>query len=458
MKHKIFTLLLSFASFSGIYAQNYDFETWTEKNVLLPFGYQTSLSDNYENNSDANITQSTDAVEGDYSIKLETIEGNDGPLPAVIFNGDPFEFTGGHPVALNSIDSLTGYYKNNMVEGDTAIIICFTKFNGSVTSGNFFKLQGTHEDWTRFAFPVNAAAVDTAIFAIISSNLFDFESVTAGSVIQFDNLKYKSNTEGLEALVNYSFETWETSTWEDPNNWQTPNARALGSNLTIVSKTTNAYSGNFACEISTVTDMYGDTIYGRLQNGDWGMNGGIIGGQPFSENPESIRFWYKYETESSDYANFSFHFKKEGEVIEQVYYQINENASEFTMLEIEIYNDILPDTVFTSIWAGNNPGTKLTIDKIEMVVSVGENELQQIKQIVAYPNPAKDVLKFEINSKEDIKISIYNINGQEVLNTQLNGSTSSNTQTIDISSLTQGKYIYKIHTAESVYTKAFVKL
>ncbi len=70
-----------------------------------------------------------------------------------------------------------------------------------------------------------------------------------------------------------------------------------------------------------------------------------------------------------------------------------------------------------------------------------------------YPNPVKNVLKFEgIDLSEIQAITIYNINGSLVKN--VSGAT---TNTIDLSGISSGVYLLKVTTAKSVLNYKIVK-
>jgi len=80
----------------------------------------------------------------------------------------------------------------------------------------------------------------------------------------------------------------------------------------------------------------------------------------------------------------------------------------------------------------------------------GISNTNQSTSIQLYPNPVSNLLN--INSNEKVtKIEIFNISGQII--TQLNGNSSS----IDLSNLSSGNYLIKIHTQNGVLTKLIVK-
>ncbi|OPZ02876.1 MAG: Pectate trisaccharide-lyase precursor [Bacteroidetes bacterium ADurb.BinA395] len=80
----------------------------------------------------------------------------------------------------------------------------------------------------------------------------------------------------------------------------------------------------------------------------------------------------------------------------------------------------------------------------------GISNTNQSTSIQLYPNPVSNLLN--INSNEKVtKIEIFSISGQII--TQLNGNSSS----IDLSNLSSGNYLIKIHTQNGVLTKLIVK-
>jgi hypothetical protein len=71
-----------------------------------------------------------------------------------------------------------------------------------------------------------------------------------------------------------------------------------------------------------------------------------------------------------------------------------------------------------------------------------------------YPNPAKESLSIEMSAFiKDASISIYNLEGQIILQQPIHQSKS----TFDISGLTQGLYLIKLITSEGIVVKKFIK-
>jgi len=72
-------------------------------------------------------------------------------------------------------------------------------------------------------------------------------------------------------------------------------------------------------------------------------------------------------------------------------------------------------------------------------MTTGETQYDQPKQILVYPNPVKDKVTFVTGLYNNLELSIYNLQGKPVLKQKL-----PYTQTIDISALPKGLYVYII--------------
>lgn len=97
-----------------------------------------------------------------------------------------------------------------------------------------------------------------------------------------------------------------------------------------------------------------------------------------------------------------------------------------------------------------------------VVTSEDITGIQNILQTInpgLYPNPVSDVLNVEINSsnQDDVTISIYNYNGQQIISHNSRIENGTNTSTIDVSQLPAGFYFVKISGNQTYETMKFVK-
>jgi len=73
---------------------------------------------------------------------------------------------------------------------------------------------------------------------------------------------------------------------------------------------------------------------------------------------------------------------------------------------------------------------------------------------IIYPNPATKWLNIQLpDDKDDARIAIYSINGEQIISEKING----NLNTIDISGINSGMYIAEIKLKEKTIQKKFIK-
>ncbi|MCD4745053.1 MAG: T9SS type A sorting domain-containing protein, partial [Bacteroidales bacterium] len=70
-------------------------------------------------------------------------------------------------------------------------------------------------------------------------------------------------------------------------------------------------------------------------------------------------------------------------------------------------------------------------------INTGITPYETPKQILVYPNPVKNEVKFVLGFYCDLELNIYNSTGQLVINHEL-----PHTQTINIAHLPKGLYVY----------------
>ncbi len=443
---------------SLVFSQNLNFEDWTPDTVLYLDDYQTTINDNAMYGQNA-VSRFTDFVDGAYSLLLKTVVTTEGDtLFGYFANGDPDDASGGVPCALSSVDSVIGYYKYNVQAGDTALFLCQTKFMGTLTGGNLFKITGTQNTWTRFSYPILASSVDSVIVAGASSNAISGIGVTPGSYILFDNIQLKSNSAGLDTIPNYSFERWTNYIWEDLDKWVTANKYFVGLSNMPVEKITDAYFGSYAAKLNTMVTSWGDTVEGYMSLGKWTLNG-PVGGMEFSSQPDSVEFYYKLVLSGLDTASVYFVFKKQGTPIAYNGEKLMLDQISYIKWSQPVNLSQAPDTVFMAFSSGRNPGSQFIVDKINFIYPVAVNDNYNLRQVVAYPNPTFDDLYFRINSDKfnDVKIDVYSVEGKLVLSKEYKKLVGNNDLILNTSALKQGNYIYKIKIGNNIYSKAFIK-
>jgi hypothetical protein len=452
-------LLFTFSISSLVFSQNLDFENWITSSVTNLDDYSTTINDEPVYGP-LTVLKSNDFYSGMYSLKLETIETPEGDtLFGYIINGDPETMAGGNALStLTSVDSIIGYYKYDVIPNDTALILFTAKYLGNPTGGDFYTITGTQSTWKRFSYPVDALLADSFIFAAVSSNAVNEIGIAPGSYLMLDSIHLKHNIQGIEYIPNHSFENWSDFNWEDVDEWTTNNKYFIGQTFQSATKTSDAYSGDYACVLTTYVLNGSDTVPGTIIHGDWDYNG-PVGGYPYIEQPEFMRLHYKTNLVGIDTARVGLFFKKNGMIFNMCGASFVEDKSTYTLSETPISLLQVPDTVIMFLMSGANPGSSFTVDDLELVVNVGITENFKINEVVAFPVPANDKLNFEISTINSslIKISIYNTIGKLISTNNFNSIIGNQNISVDISTIEKGNYIYKIEIGDEVYSKLFIK-
>lgn len=139
-------------------------------------------------------------------------------------------------------------------------------------------------------------------------------------------------TYGQNSIPNGNFENWTTYSYDYPQNYPW-NSNLAFSNYTApnVIKTTDAYHGNFAVQI-TNSISNGDTAFGFIVNANPPGNlAQAHGGMPYNQKPTGIRGWYKYNQSEVDSGSIIVIFSKGGNNIGTYYFEIGGVKSSYTL-------------------------------------------------------------------------------------------------------------------------------
>jgi hypothetical protein len=176
------------------------------------------------------VTKSDDAAAGMYSAKLESILIEFGPLkynvPGLVTYADfdvdfvsgDFTFGGGLYMPF-PVQSLSGKYKYMSVEDDTASVIIYSYAHPEGepmdTIGIGYGFKGAAAEWTDFMvpmFPLNDHTPDTFNVLLMSTNTFNIDSVTPGSILYVDELSIETSV----GIFNLTGRQTEISVYPNP--------------------------------------------------------------------------------------------------------------------------------------------------------------------------------------------------------------------------------------------------
>ncbi|MEZ5083949.1 MAG: T9SS type A sorting domain-containing protein [Bacteroidales bacterium] len=182
-------------------------------------------------------------------------------------------------------------------------------------------------------------------------------------------------TAKAQNIQNSGFENWaNVQYFEDPDGFTTTNFVSYFADGTAnATKTSDAYSGSYALTLETIDTDEGP-IAGAAFIGLLG-NGAIIGGIPFTERPDSLTGYVKYNVAGIDTAYVAVLFKKFGAPLGICFVQLTGNQNDYQFISQPInwlIPIISPDTLAIGIISSTLfgipvPGSTITVDNLQFV-------------------------------------------------------------------------------------------
>lgn len=277
-----------------------------------------------------------------------------------------------------------------------------------------------------------------------------------------------------QTLPNSEFELWVTQgVYQQPEQWNTPNpfTTILDPTAISVTKSTDAYSGDYSAKLETINAFGGSVkIPGVITlaqiNVDFiSVSYSISGGMPLKENVSKLSGMYKYQGVASDSATvFIYNFKRDNEGgIDTIGYGsgflLNANSWTPFTVNMEYINSHVPDTFNVIILSSGidlQAGSTLLIDNLTIETNTGiiNLDFDQIS-VNIYPNPSSDFVEFETQDIEQGRqISIYDVNGR-----QINIIDFSNRKAkISVTEFSSGLYTYQVILKNKILNRGtFIK-
>lgn len=460
---------------------NGNFETWTAITSEIPQNYVWSSNTwTYSSNLPSNVTKSTDAYHGNYSVEMTTAIANGDTLPGIFLNVDPLN---GNPASWHGgfaynqkPTGMSGYYKSSIASPDTGFVMVLFYKAGAMIGQYGYYLYGTHNTYTPFSFtflPALPQNPDTVIFGAGSSNFGsngNNGNVRNGSMLKLDYLSF-TGVDSQPALFNGDFETWQSTTIDKPISWyfENHNNNPTGGAY----KTTDAKNGNNAIELITYLGEHNNhpgARGGQLSTG-WYPNNcqnncQQQGGFPFSNQTDTLAFWYKYVPSGNATADVQLNFKKNGDYVGNA--GINPTPStNYKYMEIPFSLGAAPDTVIISIqssqWQDSlltNVGSNLKIDEMHfksqpLTTGIFNYHNQDVVSIFPNPTSEKLTITYSENSGQQIDLTIINNLGQQVFSQRISDKTG--TTSLNVSKLTEGIYFLRMTSDnQTTYDKKII--
>lgn len=285
-------------------------------------------------------------------------------------------------------------------------------------------------------------------------------------------LFFLSNISFGQVFPNSSFESWSNQgLYETPEPWNTPDSITSQFGIITVSKSPDAYYGNYSARLETKELLGVYPIPGLLTLAEFSINAEefsyeIMGGLALKENVSKLTGMYKYEGADGDSASIIiYNFKRDStNEIDTIGFGIGSlpDASEWTLFTVnmENLNNHIPDTFNVVILSSSGPdfktGSILYVDSLAIEINTGIINLEnnQIK-VNVYPNPTTEFIQFETKGFEKGRqISIYNTVGSLITSIDFsNGNTK-----FSVENFPPGHYSYQITNNKSIINSgSFIK-
>ena len=376
----------------------------------------------------------------------------------VLANFNNGNLSGGTPFTSEP-DSLTGYFRYSIPNGDTASIAMFFTADGFPVNIISIPITGEQLSFSYHAFdlPPFFATPDTVLVFISSSGA---NTPINSGWLEIDDLIF---TNSNDQLPNNGFEDWVDIDTENPDDWTSTNfISELTDSPLAVTKSNDAHTGNFAMRLETVEiSFFGDEpdTVGYVSTGSVGDDG-IEGGFPYSGQPDKLTGYYKYTPVGNDTAVINVYFTKYNSTTGETDELFDElillpPTSSYTKFELPIELSEIPDTANVTIGSSNyaeeenfkGVGSVLWIDDVQFELINGTKLPLFAEEISIYPNPADDYTTLDLGAgKGDVQsVIFFDALGRRVLHLKTPNQFE-NTLNIKTYQLKNGIYWYLVKT------------
>lgn len=407
MKRSLF--LLSFAFALQAQAQlisNPGFEDWDEVEDVNLQAYESSNLEATAIGAVRNAVPDSDAVSGNFALHLSThIAGGDTAFGYII-DGDFDNQTGGFAINQRP-DSIAGYFKCDVMPGDTAFVILFFRNAGVPIGAAEVYFTGTQTSFARFVQEIDwfvpSISPDSAFFAAASSNAINEIGIQDGSSLTIDDIQLIGT--GITANIqNPSFENWDTSFYYRPHVWESFAGDPFGLRYGLVERISDpseVYAGDYSIKVNSLLDD-GDSLFGLVSTEDIFNN--ERGGFPFDRNQDTLTFYYRYAPSGSDTAAVAIWIRHNG--IWESNYTTLGAAVNWTYVEIPFAAsgggtvDSLSLSFSSSTAGGFASGSSLWLDELDFKICDLPGDPGAIRGVVETCEGASGLV-FEIDPISD---------------------------------------------------------
>ena len=440
----VISLLLTHFAFSqNGTITNGGFENWSNQD-LYEYPVNWNTSDHIQFISSPTVTKSTDAQDGTFSCQIGVVEIDDDTLFGGVFHGDITNFYNAGIPYSDTFNEVRFQYKSDIPAGDTLVLFIIRFENGSSSAEIKEAVVGTNSNWTAGSVTVSNATQDSLFIGFLMNNPFGNNLPNPTAWARIDALEMYNNGTAVTNIPNPSFENWSTQTTENPNEWYSFNQFISGHGNENAIKTTDANTGSYAIELSTIIDLvFEDTIPAVISIapiGFFGANTFTL--LSYNASPSIFSGAYKYAASNGDQGFIEIEFFQSGNSIGS-HTELFNDATTWQTFSSPLTISGQPDSLLLIAFSGNNPGSVLKLD--DLVFSGGNVSLSEFEtmNVSMFPNPAKSSMMIMAEGMYSIKI--VDLMGHVVKFK----NHANEVIELDISDLNSGTYFVKINSHES---------
>lgn len=266
------------------------------------------------------------------------------------------------------------------------------------------------------------------------------------------------------------FETWVgAEAGELPEYWGGFNKDVIfggmnvGSVVSVEKDGTDPYEGMYSVKLTSTSVLGGPAIPGILTTGDFivdwnSQDGGIEGGEAYTELPTVLSGQFKYDPVADDTGFVSVWFLQNGVEVGRGRFDFDHGTQDWTSFSVAIDYDAgaAPDSMNIMFSSSNKEsivpeGSELEIDAISFESYLSVDELKK-SGLKCYPNPASNHFSIELDEPATGEVQLLNATGMIVRRTSFNGNVVS----MDGLDLPAGVYLLRVTTEYGILTERIV--
>lgn len=393
--------------------------------------------------------------EGNYvGSSIYNVDWQGGGVDKFPYDGDPLSmvFDAKYDLAAgDSAEFTSGFYEKGIWIGDARI-----KVTGN--SGGTFLTYSVPIRW------YTTSRTPDSVYIGMTSLSQEGNANGPGSII-IDDFRFENIGNRTVEINNYDFEEWTNEGVHYPTGWMPIDLLAFKEwggfllNPSVV-QNTQPFRGTNCLAIHNFNSWNSDVGEGACFTGDTSSDAWRPQ-FPINEKYKYLQGYYKLENGGDDTAEISFNVFKLGNYLGEGKIRLggNSNGWAFFSIPVTYYADFVPDSatirLVSSInQADNSPNTTLFVDELKFVntienkVSVANLERDELK---IFPNPFESKLTL---IAEGGSFVIADLLGRKVKQ----GSISSKSIQIDLTSLPSGIYTITLTNNEQQWQKKIIKL